>query len=674
MRRIFLGVLLSLFAVGLLQSQAFSQGGELALFEEIPIVTVATRTAQKLTEAPAAITVITADEIARAPYLKFTDLFRNQPGVNVRDMSYTVQSVAIRGFGDLHSSSRLGAFLDGRSIYNPVTQGVWWTHQPVLTEDIDRIEIMRGPNSVLYGFNAYSGIINIVTKDPKETQGTLVKMSMGDNSTQEYFVRVGGAEGDLDYRLSYQRINSQGYGPDNGRQQIDGLRSNAINLRSRYTLSDDTDIEFLVGGGTQNEGAFPRATTSVEHMESDYELIRLNHKFEEDNDLQVKLHRTYWSTNSDGSTPAIVGATSADTDNIDMTQLDFEFQHTFSPLEDHTLVWGANYRRNEARMWLLRDPNNDFNDTILRVFAQDQIKLTDALTYYCGLEWEENKYTGSDWTTRQTLMYNLVDDHYLRGTFAKAVRAHAFVEYFFNLTLTPGGPVVVNSLGNPALSKEVINAYELGYSGSFLDKKLLTDLQLFYYDIASINNSVNISSVGFTSTYQFQNTDSVHSKGIEVAFNYKPTDWLKTYCNYSYLDMKSKGYVVMAQNIPFVMADIYEKRWNTADPKNMFNIGGTFFLDEPLLPDYIDLRLAYVGTMSVKDVQNTTAGLGKVDDYIKLDIKLGKKFLDDKMEVALVGLNLWDDAHYEHHAGVGATVTNVFKVPQMLLATVKYEF
>jgi len=593
-------------------------------------VTVATRVPVQYREVPAAISIITAEDIANSGYSDIWDLLRSQSGVNVFQLGGNFVGVSIRGFNDKYSN-KIQVLQDGRSIFNPTTQGVYWADQSIILEDIERIEIMRGPNSVLYGFNAFNGVINIVSKDPADTKGALSKITFGTDSFQEFTQRFGDSIGKLDYRITYSRDNQRGLGDDDGRAYDDFRRLNSLNLNTKYKISDEKSIDFIAGGKIGNRGRQPISDESS-YIEENHQVIRYNESISDDSSFTVLASRTYWNENY---------TSIANKNAVQYIQHDFEFQHSFKPFESHTVVWGANFRRNDAKHNLFIDKGNYYHDTILRVFLQDAIELNEKTTYYSGLEWEENKYTGSDWSLRQTIMYNLFEDHFLRATFGRAYHAHSFLEYYFNI------PFAVT--GNINLERESISAYELGYRGSLLDKTLLFDLELFYNNI----NKIRVTTANPAAT--FNNANRAEVKGLEFDIKYLPYAWLKTYSNYAYLSVDDKI-----------------ANYKNQDPRHSFNLGFTVTMDKRWLPSYIDTKFGYVGSIKAKEISEPNTAKKKVSDYVKLDIKVAKKFCNDSLEVALVGLNLWDDDHYEF--ATNSTSREDAQVSRQFFITIKKEF
>jgi iron complex outermembrane recepter protein len=592
-----------------------SSSEELALFEAIPMVTSATHTAIKITEAPAAMSVITANEIAHTGYTNVWDLLRSQPGIDVFQTTGGYAAASTRGFNS-SSPDKMQVLLDGRSIFDPLIQGNFWTENIIPIEDIERIEIMRGPNSVLYGFNAVNGVINIITKNPGKATGNVAKLIAGDHGTQQAFGRVAETMGKLDYRLSYERYNTWGLGTRGGRDYNDILRLQTVSWRSKYNFSEDKNLEFLTGfkgGPIGGQGIVGDGI--VMDFENDFQQAKYNQQLSEDNSFYLQLFRNYIVKN--------YNTTPADGEDIAFKQFDFEFQQSLKPMEKNHLVYGAGWRKNQTRLNLgSGDATHFVPNTILRLFAQDAINLTDKLDWYTGVDWAQDQFIGAKWSTRQTLMYQLLENQTLRATYARAYRALG--------SLTGNGT---------SLEPEALDAYELGWRGQFLENKLSTDLEYFYNNINRV-----IASVGFASV----NSNKADADGIEASLNYTPYSWLKTYLNYTWLRVRDKL-----------------DAWEIRDPKNKVNFGCTLDLPkEEYLPTYIDMKVNYVSTYTIAGSFGSAGA--KIPPYWKMDVKIAKMFDNDNVEVALTGLNLLAPNHFE--------CSTVLTVDRQYLGSVKVKF
>jgi len=164
-------------------------------------VTTTSKEPVKASETPAAIYVITQEDIRRSGATSIPEVLRLAPGIEVARIDSNTWSVGVRGFGSAVSRSVL-VLIDGRSVYTPLFAGVWWQVQDTLLEDIERIEVIRGPGGTIWGANAVNGVINIITKNARESHGVLV--STGGGSLDQGFLnfRYGCGNGkNFDYRL-----------------------------------------------------------------------------------------------------------------------------------------------------------------------------------------------------------------------------------------------------------------------------------------------------------------------------------------------------------------------------------------------------------------------------------------------------------------------------------------
>lgn len=165
-------------------------------------ITSASRKEQRAADVAAAVFVITSEDIRRSGATTVPDLLRLAPGINVAQINSNKWAVSVRGFNGLYANKLL-VLVDGRSVYNRMFSGVLWDAEDLLLDDIDRIEVIRGPGAAIWGANAVNGVINIVTKATADTQGALVRVEAG-RAGEQGAVRYGGTRGGTRYRLYTQ--------------------------------------------------------------------------------------------------------------------------------------------------------------------------------------------------------------------------------------------------------------------------------------------------------------------------------------------------------------------------------------------------------------------------------------------------------------------------------------
>lgn len=208
-------IVLTISSVNFSSAYAMKPASDVSLSEEdflaeIPMVLTATRLAQPITEAPAAITIIDREMIRASGAREIADLFRMVPGFVVNHDSGHTPIVSYHGLSNEYVA-RMQVLIDGRSVYSPVYGGADWTNLPLAIDDIERVEVIRGPNSASYGSNSFLSVINIITQHAAETTGTFVRGTRGSNGVKDIYARYGNTTGDLDYRVTAGINNENGF-------------------------------------------------------------------------------------------------------------------------------------------------------------------------------------------------------------------------------------------------------------------------------------------------------------------------------------------------------------------------------------------------------------------------------------------------------------------------------
>ena len=220
---------------------------ESVYFSELPVVASVSRLPQRLAEAPTAVTVIDRDMIKASGVRDLNDVFRLVPGFQTYPHTTEPARVSYHGLNDEDYSPRVQVLIDGRSMYSPLFgNGVNWATIPVALDDIERIEVVRGTNSVSYGSNAFLGVINIITVDPALTRGLSVSVSHGSQNVRDQGLRLGGKIGDVgDFRLTYRQQNDDGL--NNRGDWVDHYQSRLVDFRSDLTLSERDSVQISFG-------------------------------------------------------------------------------------------------------------------------------------------------------------------------------------------------------------------------------------------------------------------------------------------------------------------------------------------------------------------------------------------------------------------------------------------
>jgi len=513
-------------------------------------VTSVSKKEQPLSKTGAAVFVITQDDIRRSGMANIPDLLRMAPGVNVARLDSKSWAISIRGFNDRYSNKVL-VLIDGRSIYNEVFSGVLWDQLNVPLEDIDRIEVIRGPGGTVWGANAVNGVINIITKSSKETQGGLVTAQTGSEESLGGLVQYGGkigAKGTYRAYGNYSNVESSLLGA--GVPAADASHASSGGFRSDWALSN-TDRLTVQGDLFQSAGGHTVTTVIAGQLP-------LTPTFNDGvtvgaGDLQAHYDHTF----SNGSDLTLL--TSFDRahryelggENVEQ-KLDTELQYHFRIGARQDLVAGAGYRFTSSYTGLLDGfftPDHR-GDSLSSVFLQDEIELTRNLTLTVGTKLEHNVFTGIEFEPGTQLMWTPVDRQSVWFSAARAVRQPSVVDENlhtdqFVVPLGNGSFGVVEISGNPALKAEYLVDYELGYRNQ-VNRRISFDVTTFLSNYSDVRTT-EPGTPFFTLTSgpphlvipeMFGNLARARTYGAELSGNWDVTSRWRISPGFSLLRMK----------------------------------------------------------------------------------------------------------------------------------------
>ena len=226
---------------------------EQAYLQDLPVVLSASRLSQTLSEAPNAVTVIDRQMIKASGFRTITDLFRLVPGMYVGNAGANTPIVSLNGVSDQYSR-RMQVLVDGRSVYLPPLGGVDWLDLPLLIDDIERIEVVRGPAAASHGSNSFYGVINIITRDAASMKAQTITANKGEMGVSDVSAHLGKAGEAFDYRLSFGYRSDDG---DNPKILNDTSANRLLNLRTSFRPDIENSIEFQLG---LNEGVYGLGT------------------------------------------------------------------------------------------------------------------------------------------------------------------------------------------------------------------------------------------------------------------------------------------------------------------------------------------------------------------------------------------------------------------------------
>ena len=603
-------------------------------------VTSVSKKEQKLAKTGASVYVITQEDIRRSGATSIPDLLRMVPGVNVAQIDANSWAISVRGFNDRYADKVL-VLIDGRSVFSPDTSGVFWDQQDVPLEDIERIEVIRGPGGTVWGANAMNGVINIITKTAKATPGGLISADAGSEDTVHGLVQYGGKIGQTgDYRVFGRYFNIGNSVLPNGTLAADAWHMSHGGFRSDWALSPRDSMTVQGDLFTTTEGetlttlfsnALPQAHTLNDRIEvgGGNVLGRWNRTLSNGSELSVQTYYDQYDRSYIGSH-----------DTIRTTALDFEHHLSLGSRQD--IVWGAGYRfiddrftRGYAANLLPLHPT----DSLYSTFVQDEIRLTNSLWVTIGSKFEHNAYTGFEYEPSAQLVWTPTHRQTFWASAARAIRQPARKDTDVQLDyatqpLPNGGFAVLQINGNPNLKAERVRDFEAGYRTQ-LTPRLSLDTTAFVGLYRDLVRQVPGTPVFTTDPgpphlvipLLFVNVSRVRTLGAEFFMNWNVSHRWKLSPGFSLIEMKLAP---DASGISQTVAIID----NT--PKHQFQVRSALDLTRRL---EWDASAGYVGPLRDE-------GTGPTPGYARVDTRLGWK-AGEFIEISLVAQNLLTPRHAE---------------------------
>lgn len=520
-------------------------------------VTTPSKQPEKISRTPAAIYVITADDIRRAGVNSIPEALRLAPGVEVARIDADKWSIGIRGFGSRLTRDVL-VLIDGRTVYTTLLAGTYWEVQDVLLEDVDRIEVIRGPGGTIWGPNAVNGVINIITKRATQTHGLLVSGGGGNQAQGFLNFRYGAGDDKLSYRIYGKTFNrapeyhSDGRNFDRWRAVQGGFRMDwRRNYRERFTL--EGDMYYQQAGESVVAVSYTQPYQQIIDnpaiLSGGNILGRWEHDISDRNSFQVQIY--YDRTNRHEPNFADLRDT-----------FDLDYIHHYQWRGRHMFTWGLGTRYSlgndiQVVSGLTFSPAKRLDD-LLTAFVQDEIALVpNRLSLTLGSKFLHTNFSEFKPEPSARLLWTATKTTSFWAAATHAVRTPSDAEHDFYLSgflsvLPSGEPFFARFNANRNFRPEQLNGYELGYR-QLIGKTLYVDVASFY------NHYNNLFSEDITGTpfqedtpppmhlllpAEFGNGLEGNTKGVEIAPEWRPTPWWRLRASYSYLHMdirKSPG-------------------------------------------------------------------------------------------------------------------------------------
>jgi len=640
-------------------------------FDRVVEVVIATMRKQSLLEAPASVTAFSAEDIERLPADDYGDLLRNVPGLNVSQTSVRDFNVTGRGATNTLSNSFL-TMVDGRSVYLDFFGITMFDLLAPQTSEIERMEIIRGPGSALYGANAMSGVVNIITKAPQDMTGSTLTVG----TPYANFVHAQGDD-EFAYKISTGIFDQPSYDRPTGEVpgsnppgqvypdfENKGTTQKRFNTRFDWGLDDDSYV--TVGAGAAVTSGIIHTGIGPFDIDSDTSLSYLQADWYSGN-----LHVGASAQFLDGDATNLLTLSSDgqplgfnfvnDTYNIDVS-------NTNLIGDRHVITYGGNVRSHDFELTIapLASSKDEWG-----VFAQDEIRLTDDFNWVVGIRYDDiDPLRDAVFTPRTSLVYAVAPGHSLRLSYSEAFRTPSTVNNFLEVSILqalPGGfAIPADAFGDIALTEESLSAWEIGYTGylengidvtvSVYRNEIEDSIDFFIVDTYGPTNLPDPSPLlpaalvpcfavppgttalcgatgGFAglvpSDYSYRNIGRTIERGLEFSLERDLDDWY-WWANLSWQDDPD---IEGAESIDVNKAPEWRANLGLGqDLGNFFWNATVNYQDDSYWSDVLFARAA-------------------TDGFTQLNASLGWRFRDDSLTVKLIGQNLLDEKLQQHIFG-----------------------
>ena len=621
---------------------------------------------QPISKAPSNVYVITDEDIRHSGAIDLPTILRRIPGVDVMQVTGADFNVSIRGDNQLRANKLL-VLVDGRSIYLDVQGEVLWKNIPVTLPEIKRIEVLKGPAAALYGFNAFDGVVNIITKSPEEIKGATLQFGGGEYGTISSAAVFAGVHGKLGYRLSYGHNQTNEWNNRNGL----AFRNNLANGHIEYRLAGESKVTLQGGLVASNHYDGPMVDNVSQSQQPSQSYVNIVY------DQPDFFVRTFWTgTNQPGQISpnplqapffSIFGKDGTNNNSNSSNSYNLEIQHAINLGSRNRLTYGANYRHNAVSGTFL---NGYAQENRLGLYFQDEWRFTETFSAVAGVRYDLDTFINPTLSPRLSLQYSPFDNHSFRAGVSVGYRPPTiFDTRTFNLGTVsfsipnPAPPpssftitTPTSLTGSSNLDPEQIVSYDAGYQGWFWKHRLRVRVDMFYNHISNLigltalnATTLTFANGGATGLQMGGGTADIYGgeAGVEAQF----TPWLSGFANYTYQEI-GQTYGISTSRVARGAPRFKTNAGIRAELENGLNgealvhyVGSSTYAIDPAF-----------FTIAAPPFNGPPPPDPRVGSYVLVNLRGAYKFWQEKQagreaEFAFTVFNALNDKHKEHPLG-----------------------
>lgn len=600
-------------------------------------VSIASHYEQPISEAPGNVYVITEEDIRHSGAIDLPTILRRIPGMEVMQTTAADFNVSIRGDNQL-LANKLLVLIDGRSIYLDAQGVVFWKSIPVTIPEIKRIEVIKGPASAIYGFNAFDGVINIITKSPQDLDGMTAQVAGGEFDTLMASAIYAEKYENFGYRLSY------GFDQTNRWDKRDALafRSNKFNLQTVYDLTSSARLK--LSGGLVDTGRL--AFQSVDANFLRYADFLQGYVFGGYESPDFIL-RANWNITKlpleNSSQPALASVVNPNESSVDndANTYNIEAQHQIALPAKNRFSYGVNYRLNTFSSDNIRGFSREHR---LGLYLQNEWNASSSLTAVAGVRVDLDTFINPTYSPRGSLLWNPLEDHTFRASVSVGYRPPTLFETNAKAGATiafppPLGSTTRSTAGNKNLDSERIISYELAYQGWYVMHRLRLRTELFYNQLSDLIE-IRPSGPGTTDPSRPSNGGKGKIYGGEASVEFLIYPWLSGIAHAAYQEFDQRFTGLSKRAGP---------KWKaTGGLRGDWEMG----LHGEILLHYLSAT-----TWPLSDAFTQLAPLGvtspnpRVNAYTLLNLQGSYRFWREKAEAGFSVFNALNDKHKQHPLG-----------------------